>query len=232
MLYELLWREGYKLTVVPNGYVRLQTDYNVKTVPEISTMSYCTQSPTVYPGTKKQCIFIDDVECMQPRGQGWITVTTHIGINTEKRRQTWEKIPSKEPYWVLDKAKSSNVYVANPEGMTIWVDHAAFAPTIGIYGSSRTSKGQMMDTAGKVIRELGGTKDTISLTDLLKCVGRDLDFETLSVLHKGARAREVGMVIAVLIDYTNLNTGGKLVYTMTPRLLEGVNFRQDEATSN
>ena len=129
VLYELLWREGYKLTVVPNGYVRLQTDYNVKTVPEISTMSYCTQSPTVYPGTKKQCIFIDDVECMQPRGQGWITVTTHIGINTEKRRQTWEKIPSKESYWVLDNAKSSNVYVANPEGMTIWVDHAAFAPT-------------------------------------------------------------------------------------------------------
>jgi len=50
VVYELFMREGYKLTVVPDGYVRLQTDYNVKTLPEIGAMAYCTQSPTVYAG--------------------------------------------------------------------------------------------------------------------------------------------------------------------------------------
>jgi len=156
-------------------------------------------------------------------------------VTTETRSGKWDKVPTSTtaPYWEVNKAKSSDNFVGNPEGMTMWVDHAAFAPSIGIYGSSRDSKGKMVDASGALIRDLKGTKDTITLGDLLKAVDRNLDYASLSKLHLGKRAREVGMVIAVEIFYTNLNSGlgSPLIYTMKPRLLPGVNFRQDETTS-
>ena len=90
---------------------------------------------------------------MQPRGQGWITITTHISVNKEKRTGNWTvPHPGVHAWQAAEPVKS--FYVADSEKMTIWVDHAAFADSIGVYGSSRKSKGKLLDNEGRCLLQV------------------------------------------------------------------------------
>jgi len=157
VVWELLWREGYKKTVTPQGYIRLQTERN------------------------------------------------------------WQA-----------KSPSKKYYVADVERASIWVDHAAIATALGFYGSSRTTTGTLVNSDDVVQKDLNKRRDIITIHELLKAAGTELDSLTDSTVEKGRTRREVGMVMLCIVEYTNMMTWGKLKYKIRPRVLEKIHFRQDQ----
>jgi len=178
-------------------------------------------------GRKHQCAYLEDVEAMQPRGQGWLTVTTRLTVYNESRRENFT-VAHSDSNWA-ENTPPQTYYVADVERATIWVDHAAIAPSMGLYGTSRTAHGTLVDQANNVVKELDGNKDIVTVQELLQAAGvQSLDNLTDSELFKGQTRRETGAVMTAVIEYSNIQTWGKLRYRIRPVVLKRLHFRQDQ----
>lgn len=227
IIYETLWMEGYKLTTTPEGYVRLETDWPSHSTPA-PKLKYCLPAGEI-PGSKFQgvtrwpCMFIEDLEAVDPRGQGWLTVSTCITVYNETRRGSWLESHTKQD-WI--EQNTTTYFVADVERMPIWIDHAVIAPTMGIYGNSLGMKGALVSSTGRQVKKFTDAKTVVTVGDLLAAVDRkDLDIPSGAVLKTGLSRREAGLVLLVSIVYTNIKTGGALEYTLHPRLVDGLHFK-------
>lgn len=231
--YTIVWQKRYLITASPIGSIRLSLK-EPDTRPPPSNLTYCLDNSTYsssfdsFHKKKLQCRYWDAPLVLYPGMESSsMFISTRVNIeyeylynnvtgqncSAEMLSPDCKYIPSKEDPLI-------ETYIADPERFTIMIDHAVYAPRVGIQrdgtsldGYIKGPDGEKMEVPHTDHQRVGepGVADIISVATMLKAAGvDDLDAESDYISPKNDSHREsfryAGAVFVVYMVYSNTET--------------------------
>ncbi|KAN0037339.1 hypothetical protein ACTFIV_002683 [Dictyostelium citrinum] len=202
VVYSAIIKKGYLTTEEPVGSIRtsLLAPNELKANPP-----YCNNNTEPYPYEKLDCVYFDDAFAAYPIGDDvGFTASTRMRISEQKTNCSLS-----EPSCKFYTNTTMNVYLADIESFTVYIDHTMYAPSSQIQFNGDDLSGYVLDQNGNEIQlnesvntiGVEGKPDILQLGKLLEFAGVNLDGPSL--VNSSNSIRYDGCILFVFIEYSN-----------------------------